>query len=292
MQSPKLIKTKWGYRYHPMPSAEELKAYYSEHYYQKGEASYEVSYSQEEIDYFKLKAWLIRFKTTSLSHGHTITSVLDVGCGEGWLLNEFYEQGMRIAGVDFSEHALSKFHPYLLNFFEQGDFYEVLVKRVAHGEKYDVLTLTNVLEHVADPTRLIDVIKKLMHNSSRLVIVVPNDFSYLHEHLLKNKFISKKFWLTYPDHLHYFNKKGMESFISEHGLALDSVVAENPVDINILNKNSNYIEDKEKGKNIHFFRIRTDNFLASIDREKLLQLYEVFGSMGVGRDLQYYCRLQ
>jgi hypothetical protein len=36
--------------------------------------------------------------------------------------------------------------------------------------------------------------------------------------------------------------------------------------------------------------VRVDNFLGEIDRDKLLALYEVLGSMGVGRNLVYYCR--
>ena len=61
------------------------------------------------------------------------------------------------------------------------------------------------------------------------------------------------------------------------------------IDLNLLNENSNYINDTSKGKNTHTFRVRIDNFMASIDREKMLCLYEVLGSMGIGRDLIYYC---
>lgn len=55
---------------------------------------------------------------------------------------------------------------------------------------------------------------------------------------------------------------------------------------------SSYIEDLSKGKNIHFFRVRNDNFLGSLDSDKLLQIYEILGSMGVGRDLNYYCSIK
>jgi hypothetical protein len=130
-----------------------------------------------------------------------------------------------------------------------------------------------------------------MHPKSLLVIVAPNDFSPLHKLLLKQKKIPRKFWLSYPDHLSYFNKESMCNLLGDLGFKIHTVVADNPVDLNLLNDNSNYVVDPNKGRNVHFYRLRVDNFLGSIGPEKLLKLYEVLGSMGVGRDLNYYCTL-
>lgn len=82
----------------------------------------------------------------------------------------------------------------------------------------------------------------------------------------------------------------MEKFLKDSGFSVRAVVADNPVDLNLLNDNSNYVEDRSKGENTHLFRVRMDNFLASIDEGKLLSLYEVLGTMGIGRDLNYYCQ--
>jgi hypothetical protein len=124
-----------------------------------------------------------------------------------------------------------------------------------------------------------------------LIIIAPNDFSRLQELLIEKKKISRKFWLAYPDHLSYFNRESMGNFLSAQEFELKAVVAENPVDLNLLNDNSNYIEDPEKGKATHMFRVLADNFLADNDTDKLLQIYEILGSMGIGRDLNYYCSM-
>lgn len=126
---------------------------------------------------------------------------------------------------------------------------------------------------------------------SLLIIITPNDFSPLHEYLLEKEFITRKFWLCYPDHISYFNKESMTTFLAEMGFCLRSVVADNPIDLNLLNDNSNYIEDPSKGKKTHYFRVRTNNFLGRLDKTNLLQIYEILGSMGIGRDLNYYCSL-
>ncbi|MDA0330158.1 MAG: hypothetical protein O2958_14280 [Gemmatimonadetes bacterium] len=68
-----------------------------------------------------------------------------------------------------------------------------------------------------------------------------------------------------------------------------AVVADNPVDLNLLNERMNYIREREKGKSVHRFRMATDLFLASLGEDALLDVYTGLGAMGVGRDLGYYC---
>ncbi len=290
---PELIKTKWGfYQYDPKPSDEELYNYYANKYYQEGRGSYSVSYTDEEIAYFKLKAWLIYRKMSQLTNIEEKAKFIDVGCGEGWIMDEFNRQGISVLGLDFSNHGIEKFNPHLLPFFEHGNIYELLEEKVRIKSKFDFLILANVIEHVKDPFQLLQNIKIIMHSSSILVIVAPNDFSPLHELLLKEGKITREFWLCYPDHLSYFNKESMTNLLLDLGFKIHSIVADNPVDLNLLNDNSNYIEDPKKGKNIHFFRVKSDNFLGNLDSDKLLQIFEIFGSMGVGRDLNYYCSIK
>ena len=286
----KIIKNRWGfYQYDPLPTEEELQDYYEKKYYQEGCGSYEIAYSDEEIAYFKLKASLLYLETAKLLHSMAGKTLLDVGCGEGWIMDKFFQSGISVTGLDFSSFALRKFHPHLLQFFEQGNIYDALREKSKQQVTFDVIVCANVLEHVVDPAELLSIMRNLMHASSLLIIIVPNDFSLLHQYLLEKKKISREFWLCYPDHLSYFNKDNMTALLADRGFNVQSVIGDNPIDLNLLNDNSNYIEDPGKGKNTHFFRVRVDNFLGGIDADKLLKIYELFGSMGVGRDLNFYC---
>lgn len=286
-----LVKNRWGfYQYDPPPSEKELREYYEKKYYQEGCGSYEINYSEEEVAYLKLKASLIYRETMKLSRVKEVKKLLDVGCGEGWIMDKFFQAGVSVAGLDFSRFALEKIHPHLLPHFEQGNIYDELREKAKQQITFDCIVCANVLEHVVDPAELLSILMRLMHSHSLLVLVVPNDFSALHQHLLKTKKISKEFWLCYPDHLSYFNKDSMEKFLEDSGFSIQAVTADNPIDLNLLNDNSNYIEDRSKGNKTHLFRVRMDNFLASVDGDKLLTLYEILGSMGVGRDLNYYCQ--
>ena len=287
---PALINTKYGYyQFSPLPSEKDLRQYYAEKYYQQGLGSYSVSYSDEEVEYFKLKARLIYRKVSMLLDMEKKRSFFDIGCGEGWVLNEFNKKGHKVQGVDFSRYGVEKYHPHLLIFFEQGNIYDLLEKKIDNGSMFDILLLANVIEHVIDPETLLQKIKSIMFPGSLLIIIAPNDFSRLHEFLIEKKKVSRRFWLAYPDHLSYFNKESMCNLLSEQGFELKAVVADNPVDLNLLNDNSNYIENPEKGKRTHMFRVLADNFMAADEPDKLLQIYEILGSMGIGRDLNYYC---
>ena len=286
---PRLVKTRWGfYTYEPKPSADELQAYYRDKYYQEGHGSYEVTYTEEEKTWLRLRD-LVSGKMRSLLGGRC-RRMLDIGCGEGWLMDAFHRAGCEVRGLDYSSAGIAKLHPHLLPRLTQGDLYENMETLIRGGQRYDAVSCCNVMEHVLDPSGLLGKLRQVLAPTGYLVVIVPNDFSALHEHLLAGGFIKKPWWLRYPDHISYFNKASMECFLADHGFAVDAVIADHPVDLNLLNDNSNYIEEPSKGKAVHRFRIRTDNFLASISRDKLLQLYELLGSMGVGRNLIYCAR--
>ena len=290
---PILVRKAQGYwQYCPLPSEDELRQYYAEKYYQQGKGSYAVSYTPEEIEYFRLKADLIYRQILRLRPHKTRNMFLDVGCGEGWVLERMHRAKIKAKGLDFSSFGVIKFHPHLKNYFVQGNVFDLLELEKKLKHKYDIIALANVIEHVINPKKIVDLLKAILTRDGLLIIVAPNDFSALHDNLLKRKHISKKFWLAYPDHVSYFNKKSMEKFLKSKGFKVEAVVADNPIDLNLMNVNTNYINDRSKGKATHYSRVRTDNFLASISRDKLLDLYTVLGSMGVGRDLNYYCSLK
>jgi len=290
-KQPDLVKTEYGFwQYHPLPTQEELSVYYGQRYFQEAKGSYAVDYLPEEIEYFRLKARLILHQIKRLKP-HGVGQLLDIGCGEGWLMEAFAQAGCKVRGIDYSRYAIDKWHPHLIDYLRQGDIYSLLKQDLQEGNTYDVVVLANVIEHVIDPVGLLDSIKPLLAPGGILLIVAPNDFSSLHDKLLKEGVIPEPFWLGFPDHLSYFNKDSMCQLLSKRGFTLLSVVADNPVDLNLLNQNSNYIVDRSKGKAIHLFRVRADNFLGSLSEDKLLDIYTAYGEMGVGRDLNYYCRI-
>lgn len=271
-----------------MPSQEDLTHYYAEKYYQEGRGSYEIEYSPQELKWKKLRAWLIAQSALSIHpDGNTF---LDIGCGEGDLLHEFNTRDISVTGIDYSNVGINNLHPRLIKNFIQGDIRQLIQGIITDNTHYDFISLINVLEHVPSPITLMKDFHSWMRKSDLLIITVPNDFSALHSYLVKHNITKDQWWVGYPDHLSYFNKESMTAFVNEIGFEIIKVVADNPIDLNLLNNNSNYIEDRSKGKATHHFRIATDNFIAEIDKEQLLKIYTLYGEIGIGRDLTFYMR--
>mgnify|MGYP003973813501 CR=1 FL=1 len=289
---PTLVKTKNGYwTFTNLPVQEDLSDYYSKKYYQDGCGSYEIAYKEEEIEYFRLKAKVIRSCIEKINPTYKKFKVLDGGCGEGWVLSEFLENGYSVKGIDFSRYGIEKINPHVLEYFQQGDIYQLLEEIISNGEKRDVIILANVIEHVLDPESLLDKISQVMHKETALAIVVPNDFSPLHNYLFEKKIIYKKFWIAFPEHLNYFNLESMTNTLENAGFTIKKIIADNPIDLNLLNQNSNYINSPDKGEKTHQYRVLSDLFLSSQNFNAFLDYSECLAKMGVGRDLTYFVTL-
>ena len=84
----------------------------------------------------------------------TSSTVLDVGCGAGFLSNELALAGHKVTGIDLSESSLVVAHRY--------DKTQTVTYTVANAfelpfpdESFDVLCAMDFLEHVEDPAKVI-----------------------------------------------------------------------------------------------------------------------------------------
>ena len=197
------------------PSAQELKDYYAKKYYQDNKGSYEVEYTEEELHYFNNKTEQKYHVIRELMNSIETPSILDIGCGEGFTLHYFKEKKWEITGIDFSDFGCRKFNPQCLPYLLTGDIYEQMLPLIQANRQFNVIWLDNVLEHVLDPLDLLKECKKLLHPDGVIVIEVPNDFSILQNYLLNKKYIPSPFWVVVPDHISYFNLKGLSALAED-----------------------------------------------------------------------------
>lgn len=103
----------------------------------------------------------------------TGAEVLDVGCGNGVISRSLGEKGFTVKGIDVSEKAISRARE--LNKFPNVRF-EVIgaEKLVADGNRYHAVICSEVLEHLNDPGKLLDVLHQLIHRDGVLLVTVPN----------------------------------------------------------------------------------------------------------------------
>jgi len=71
---------------------------------------------------------------------------IDIGCGEGFVLQAAQKAGILAHGCDFSDFGIQRFHPHLLPSFESGNAVEILHRLKAEKQEFDFCSSINVLE--------------------------------------------------------------------------------------------------------------------------------------------------
>jgi len=140
-------------------------------------------------------------------------SILDVGCGNGGLAKVFEsESNAKYVGVDYCTIRvnMAKVSNIKNAEFHLNDVYEFLEGEIEKGNKYDVITIFEVLEHLEQPELIIEMSKKLLNEGGSIIASVPHNMPYV-AHLqvyenpeaVKEKLNPDKFFLT-SDNVHYF----------------------------------------------------------------------------------------
>lgn len=288
------LKTKKYREYRQLvqkPTPEELKRYYQDIYFQQSKGTYNKRYSVDEINYIKnnlglLSICLAKIFNTNLE-GKTF---VDLGCGEGWALQHFYDAGCDVIGIDYSSYGISRFNKKMLKFFKNISIDNFIYTSIKNKKRYDIINLTNIIEHVLDPERLLKDAKRILNKGGIVCVTFPNDFSPLQKLLLKKKKIDTEFWIAFPDHVSYFSKDSFQKFSKRLGYITLMFLADFPIDLFLLNDHSNYIKEKSKGKEAHFSRVDFVNLLCHLNKNETLSLLLKFGEIGIGRNLTAFLK--
>jgi SAM-dependent methyltransferase len=95
-------------------------------------------------------------------------SVLDVGCGAGDFLVEARKLGLKVRGAEISDSAAA---PARERGLECAGSFACLAET---GEHYDVVRLSDVLEHLADPIHALKAVASCLAPAGVAIIRVPN----------------------------------------------------------------------------------------------------------------------
>lgn len=268
------------------PSVEELNNYYQNKYYQQSCGSYEKEYSNEELQYIQNKLEQ-KYDVLSSHKTHSVEErlFLDVGAGEGWALSFFKTKGWSCTGLDYSRFGCQTHNPDCLPDLIAGDIYESIDSLMEQKRRFDVILLDNVLEHVREPLALLEKLHTLMRPEGLLIIEVPNDCSVLQQYLLEQGYISTPFWIVVPDHISYFNHQGLAALGQAAGWKLKDMLGDFPIDFNLLNSATNYVENKTTGKSCHQVRVAVENLLHGISPKETNNFYRQLAKLGMGRQI-------
>lgn len=275
----------------PLPTKEELQKFYAETYYQAPVSStYQESYDELELDYKRTKCKAMIHALRGLAPGSG-QKFLDVGAGEGFLLNAAHESGFQVTGLDFSAFGVDKFFPLLSERHRAGDIFESLEQLAAEKQKFAVCTSTNVLEHVLDPDLFLKSIRNILDENGILAITVPNDYSDIQKLAIDEGMIDREFWFVPPHHLHFFNTRNILVFLKERGFDVLDAFSDFPVDLYLLHSASNYVMNPKSGRDANRSRMHHDLMIVRhYGLDKYLDYYRAMFKVGLGRDITIVVR--
>ena len=138
------------------------------------------------------------------------STVVDIGCNDGVLLNNYSSNLENIIGIepsDASKKIKNKKIKVIKKFFNNSTV-NIFLKKF---KKAQIITITNVMAHIDEVNNLITNIKKILDFKGKLVIEVP----YILDMLKKSTFD-----LVYHEHLSYFNVHSLKFLLEKNGLKI------------------------------------------------------------------------
>ncbi len=131
-------------------------------------------------------------KITPISN---ITSVLEIGCGEGGNMKPFLDAGCKVTGVDLSKGKIENAHKFFkghknisnLNLVDE-DIYNI-----DNLGKFDLIITRDVLEHIHNQEKFLNYVKKFLNPNGKFFVGFPPWQSPFggHQQMCESKFLSK-----------------------------------------------------------------------------------------------------
>lgn len=140
--------------------------------------------------------------------------LLDVGCGGGTFLKLAKQEGFEAFGLEQSAEAVRISRKHLPDRVIEGSEEEL----ISRGEKFDVITLFHVLEHLPSPFSYLKNLQKLLKRPAGLIIQAPNCRS-----LQAKIFGSRWYGLDCPRHLYNYTSFSLLHLLGRAGFRIHRV---------------------------------------------------------------------
>lgn len=163
-------------------------------------------------------------KIESLMGINSKLRILDIGAATGEFVNEAINAGHITTGIEPSsgarQVAKKNYNIELVN----ADIEDV------DDEKFDVVHMNHVLEHLYNPAASLKKIHKVLNENGRLIIEVPQQFENNLDRLrsLLNFNKQKHFGIYSLHHTYFFKPGNLSALIEKNGFSIEYIATANP----------------------------------------------------------------
>jgi 2-polyprenyl-3-methyl-5-hydroxy-6-metoxy-1,4-benzoquinol methylase len=276
----------------PTPSAQEITRFYADEFYSTQYPKLNNSLLEVQIQdrEFHEAHWNDIGDAIEGISGRSLRGqkILDVGCGWALALRVFSGRGADCFGFDPAPEAVEYAQRQGLNVRVAG----METAEVFPGERFDVVTLLNVLEHLADPVSVMRQLRdRVLKPGGVLVVEVPNEFNALQVCAQKSLGL-REWWVSPPAHLNYFNGESLSRLLAGTGFTVASLEASFPMELFLL-FGENYVADSTLGRRCHERRIAFETRLRENGYGGVLRdLYQSLARQNLGRQVTAYALSQ
>lgn len=271
-------------RIDPIPTQEEVEKYYREDFYSSEYKSFNdssVEIQKEEKDFFNSRWESVCAKCAEHFGKVDGVSVFDIGFGFAQALLYFRQKGMCVSGLEPSPEAVEYASQKGLKVFHSGieDF------SCVGSERFDVVTLFNVLEHLREPAETLMKIKKqLLKPNGLLVIDVPNEFNDF-QTVANKEYNLNEWWVCPPNHINYFTCTSLKHLLIKTNYIVKWSESSFPLEMFLL-MGDVYVKNGNLGKICHEKRVKFEYLMKKHGKEnKLSLLYQAFAELDIGRQI-------
>jgi 2-polyprenyl-3-methyl-5-hydroxy-6-metoxy-1,4-benzoquinol methylase len=192
---------------YPPPSLAKLKELYETHYNIGGEKNTLYTRWRERFLFSSLyRLWIWLDGDAAFYRRRGTGRLLDVGCNEGRGLRIYARNGFQAEGLDLNEAAAAVAR-------EAGFVVHTrLLEEFNPVTPYDVVVLSNVLEHTLDPRQMLLDVHRIVAKGGQVWISCPNNESWLRR-------LFGRSWINWhvPFHISHFSPKTLRELLTQTG---------------------------------------------------------------------------
>jgi 2-polyprenyl-3-methyl-5-hydroxy-6-metoxy-1,4-benzoquinol methylase len=182
----------------PMPTVEELERIYANY----GVNKKNIVRSQQKVGRWKRRLFLVDLFSTR-------GRFLDIGCNTGFAAAAASEYGYDAYGIDLGEESIA----IAKQMFPQCHFFLATAQDyAAQGGQYDLVTCSEVVEHLTELHTFVGALKQLVRPGGTLYLTTPD----VKHWMVPNDRLS---WdeISPPHHLIYFGKQQISKLLNDNG---------------------------------------------------------------------------